>query len=412
MLNLFNETRNIFRKVNSVITFTPHLNCLAMNQINKQWVTKKNSLCLLLLLMSFTFVYGQDQDSDSDDHDQDGQTSSDHSPKMFTERYNAAIMTSYSLPDGMNPDSIPKLDLVRYKPINEKIHKEKIIYATGDFSETTIYKETDEYPHWMKQPSKEVIDKNGARIYDSEGKVLAEVDRGDVQKASYEDNKSGFLMNGYKSTPIFVQVSDEMIRKLVQSGIDVRRDTITGTIVLRTRGSEIQYNSGLLTEITKKFSEEGNILNSTEERRFHRNPNGKIVPFLTIEKSRAYLSNGICIQKTVRTNFSNYHSTDFTNPSIPGITNPVNDPAFVSGIKAYPIPASNIVNIDLPVSNNVTPILVKISVIDAYTKTWLKKEGQLPGTTVTLDINNIPSGLYSIVVEWNGGSKSIHFQKN
>jgi hypothetical protein len=383
-----------------------------MNQIKKQWVSKKGSLCLLTLLMSFSLAYGQDQESNNDPDDDNDSPPAASAPIMFTEKYNAIIKTVYSLPDGVNPDSIPKLDLVRFKPINESIRKTKIIYTTGDFSETTIYKETDEYAHWMKKPSKEVIDKNGARIYDLEGKILAEVDRGDVQKESYNDNKNGFLTNGYKNTPIFVQVSDEMLRKLTQSGLDVRRDSVTGTITLRTRGTEIQYNSSLLFQITKKFNEEGNILNSTEERRFHRNPNGKIVPFLTIEKSRAYLSNGICIQKTVRTNFSNYHSTDFTNPSIPGITNPVNDPAFVSGIKAYPIPASNIVNIDLPVSNNVTPILVKISVIDAYTKTWLKKEGQLPGTTVTLDINNIPSGLYSIVVEWNGGSKSIHFQKN
>jgi hypothetical protein len=370
-----------------------------MKYSSKEKICRLSKVSLLSLFMSTGLVFGQLPNN-----------STSNSSTKFSESYDAVVKTVYLLPDSLNPDSIPKLEVVKLTPINEEKHQEMVIDNSGDFIETTLFKSTDEYRDWMTKPAKMIIDKNGAYIYKHDGTLFTKVDREGEQKESYINNKKMFASDGYHNIPVFKPVTESMIDEFQEDGNNVHQDQSNGDIVLRKGKVEIRYNYNQLSQKTTIFN--NNTPTYVHERKFTRNAEGYVIPDYTIDRTFRTLSNGICVQKMVRTTYSNYSSSDMKNPANQISTPTVANATFSKGIKVYPTPTSDVINVDLPTANSAFPLSVKLSVIDTYNKTWLSQQGIVDGSTTQFNVSNLHVGLYSVLVEWNGQSKTVHFLKN
>lgn len=212
------------------------------------------------------------------------------------------VSTNYEISPA-DRDRFKPVEIAGLKPERE-VRRITISSNAGQDVSTTIevLSPTAKEP-WMKPaPSKVVIDKTGVRMYDAAQKLLSFDALSASNAADFQWIKSNLAQNGLQPLPAFTPLTPGDLNRLQQSGFQTTM-LENGAIQLRKGDTKIVYNNAAMSLTMTRFDGPSPIVEITTQYKLQ---NGQTVPASKVERYFENTASGLCYQRVVSTEYSNY----------------------------------------------------------------------------------------------------------
>lgn len=311
--------------------------------------------------------------------------------------YDEASETHFVLNEQTNTSTWTALDWLFVKPYSIQMHMEKMVDLNDDFSSSITYVNDSRRQDWMTQPYQAIVDKDGVRMYDSEGHLLSDQPHSAKGQEHYDaissvisNEISGFL-------PGFQSISAEMEQSLVTAGWTVQTFP-DGKKILSREGLTVSYDPAHLVVETLFF--ENNELRFTLRQKFKTEVRGATRLEQKTETEHVVLPNGICAEQVTTTTYSNYTFTDNSAGARNSQKNQFSDTAS----EILPNPVTDVLTIALPDSNGDFNLLI----VNIMGETVMQTKG---GEQNNLNVSNFPAGIYFLTVAGRDHRETLRFVK-
>lgn len=282
------------------------------------------------------------------------------------------------------------MDRVNMRPYQEERSYTIKVLANGDRETTISYNHSSQIGNDKSQVFKTIIDKNGVKSYDRNGKMVVNMPHSAIYKEHYKSMiKENDAQGEDKHGPDFKKITEADINSIKTQGGKIKELPNKGGHHIRRGNNEVLYDT--LNKIIEERTFEGSKLKYSHTQKFKTNSAGKIIPLFKKEIKLSRTDKG--------NNLWNFKEEEIINYKV---TYPLNGRSVAEEnlpFNVYPNPTSKEINVRLP--RSVYEKTPTISIYDMLGKMVFQKQTNLGLETINTEV--YAKGVYILQVDSGEG---------
>ncbi len=192
-----------------------------------------------------------------------------------------------------------EFDRIGMRKIEEEDSYTIKILANNDRETTISHIKTNRFPSWITVTAKTVIDKNGVKTYDRDGKLLTNIPHSPKALESYNAVKDLAAQNSFQNVPEFRRMRNDEMAELRGHGVKIKNYP-DGKIHIRDNDKEVLYDS--LNKVIENRQFEGKDLVFSLQQKFQTNRTGENQIY-NLDNAAGYIQGKILNTDPISTTF-------------------------------------------------------------------------------------------------------------